>query len=90
MASLSKEQTNEIVKHFQRADLDTGSSEVQIALLTFKIKHLTEHFKKHPKDNHGTTGLIKMVNRRRKLLDYVKKNDNKKYQELLKELGLRK
>lgn len=90
MAVLSKTQTAQIIKHFQRADLDTGSSEVQVALLTFKIKELTEHFKKHPKDKHGTKGLIKLVNTRRRLLSYLKKNDQGKYTKLIADLGLRK
>ncbi len=88
--ALSKTQVSEVIKHFQRKDLDTGSSEVQIALLTFDIKKQTEHFKKHPKDNHGTIGLVKMVNRRRRLLDYLKKTDSKKYQKLIVDLGIRK
>lgn len=88
--ALSKTQKEQIVKHFRRGDLDTGSSEVQIALITFEIKELTEHFKKHPKDNHGTTGLIKLVNRRRTLLDYLKKTDAPKYQKLIVDLGIRK
>ena len=90
MAVLSKTQKEEIIKHFRRGDLDTGSSEVQVALLTFKIKELTKHFKEHPKDNHGTTGLIKLVNRRRRLLDYMKRHDSKKYLEVIGELGIRK
>lgn len=88
--ALSKAQTSAVIKNFQRKDLDTGSSEVQIALLTFDIKKQTEHFKKHPKDNHGTVGLVKMVNRRRSLLDYLKRTDMKKYQSLISELGIRK
>lgn len=88
--AINKTQTAEIVKNFQRKELDTGSSEVQVALLTFRIKDLTEHFKKHPKDNHGTTGLVKLVNRRRKLLDYLKKTDNQKYLKLIGDLGIRK
>jgi small subunit ribosomal protein S15 len=87
---MNKQQTEQVVKHFRRSDLDTGSSEVQIALLTFRIKELSEHFKKHPKDNHGTQGLITMVNRRRSLLDYLKKTDLKKYQKLIVDLGIRK
>lgn len=88
--AMSKEQTQQVVKQFQRKDLDTGSSEVQIALITFRIKDLAEHFKKHAKDHHGTTGLIKLVNRRRRLLDYLKKTDIKKYQTLIEQLGIRK
>lgn len=88
--AISKEQTAQIVKKFQRKDLDTGSSEVQIALITFRIKDLTEHFKKHSKDHHGQQGLIKLVNRRRTLLAYLKKTDVKKYQSVIEQLGLRK
>ncbi|MBY0313973.1 MAG: 30S ribosomal protein S15 [Bdellovibrionales bacterium] len=88
--ALSKAQNEQIIKKFQRADLDTGSSEVQVALLTFQIKTLSEHFKKHPKDNHGTVGLVKMVNRRRRLLDYLKRTDNKKYLSLIADLEIRK
>ncbi|MCC6137852.1 MAG: 30S ribosomal protein S15 [Bdellovibrionaceae bacterium] len=88
--AISKEQTQQIVKKFQRKDLDTGSSEVQIALITYRIKDLAEHFKKHSKDHHGTQGLIKLVNRRRTLLDYLKRTDMKKYQTLIADLGIRK
>ncbi len=88
--ALTTAQKTQIVKKFQRKDLDTGSSEVQVALLTFQIKELTGHFKKHPKDNHGTVGLVKLVNRRRRLLDYLKKTDFKKYQQVITELELRK
>lgn len=90
MAILSKEQKSDVIQHFRRSELDTGSSEVQVALLTFKIKELTEHFKKHPKDAHGTRGLIQLVNRRRRLLKYLKKQDLGKYQDILAQLGLRK
>ena len=88
--ALNTAQKAQIVKKFQRKDLDTGSSEVQVALLTFQIKELTEHFKKHPKDNHGTVGLVKLVNRRRRLLDYLKKTDFKKYQQVITDLEIRK
>ncbi len=88
--AMSKEQKQQVVKQFQRKDLDTGSSEVQIALITARIKDLAGHFKKHSKDHHGTTGLIKLVNRRRTLLDYLKRTDVKKYQTILEQLGLRK
>lgn len=88
--ALTTAQTAQVIKKFQRKDLDTGSSEVQIALLTFQIKELTAHFKKHPKDNHGTIGLVKLVNRRRTLLDYLKKTNFKKYQQVITELELRK
>lgn len=88
--ALQKEQRAEIIKHFRRSELDTGSSEVQIALLTFRIKDLTEHFKSHKKDVHGRRGLVRLVNRRRKLLDYLHKKDADKYLSLISELGLRK
>lgn len=79
-----------LIKEFQRGDLDTGSSEVQIALLTAKITELTAHFSTHKKDHHGRRGLVKAVNQRRKLLDYVRRTDVKKYEGLLKQLEIRK
>ena len=86
----TKERTKELVDTYKRADKDTGSCEVQIALFTERINYLTEHFKVHKKDNHSRRGLITIVNKRRKHLDYLKKNDNSKYQELLKSLKIRK
>jgi small subunit ribosomal protein S15 len=83
-------QKEQIIKQFQRASMDTGSSEVQIALLTFRIKDLTEHFKAHKKDVHSRLGLIKMVNRRKKLLSYLRKTDPAKYSSLILDLELRK
>ncbi|MCC2644586.1 MAG: ribosomal protein [Burkholderiales bacterium] len=80
----------EIIKQYQRTDADTGSSEVQVALLTARINDLTEHFKIHTKDHHSRRGLLKLVSTRRRLLDYLKRTDNTKYSELIKELGLRK
>ena len=88
--AVTKTQKENIVKKFQRADLDTGSSEVQIALLTARINEMTGHFTTHKKDNHGRRGLIKAVNLRRKLLDYLKRTDSKKYDGLIKELDIRK
>lgn len=88
--AVTKEQTTEIVKKFKTSDLDTGSSEVQIALLTAKINDLTNHFTTHKKDFHGRRGLVKMVNQRRKLLDYLHRKDVKKYQDLIKALEIRK
>ena len=85
-----KEHKEQIIKHFRKTELDTGSSEVQIALLTFRIKELTEHFKVHKKDNHGRLGLVKLVNQRRNLLKYLKKKDLGSYTKLIGELGLRK
>jgi small subunit ribosomal protein S15 len=80
----------QIIKQHQRQPNDTGSSEVQIALLSAKINDLTEHFKIHTKDHHSRRGLLKMVSQRRRLLDYLKKVDEAKYTKLIKELNLRK
>lgn len=87
---LEPEQKQEIVKKFQKHSKDTGSPEVQIALLTARINHLTEHFKTHPKDHHSRRGLLKMVGKRRKLLEYLKREDFERYQKVVKKLGLRK
>ena len=81
---------NEIIEKFKIHPTDTGSSEVQIALLTDRIQYLTEHFKMHKKDHHSRQGLLKLVGQRRSLLDYLKKKDVTKYRTMLKELGLRK
>ena len=88
--ALQKTQKQEIIKNFQKKELDTGSSEVQIALLTYRIKDLTEHFKTHKKDKHGQIGLIKMVNKRRKLLDYLKRKNLDGYTKLIGDLDIRK
>jgi len=80
----------EIMGKFMRHDGDTGSPEVQIALLTNRINHLTEHFKVHTKDHHSRRGLLKLVGQRRRLLDYLKKKDLNKYRDMIKELGLRR
>ncbi|MFN8791492.1 MAG: 30S ribosomal protein S15 [Bdellovibrionales bacterium] len=88
--AVAKETKAAILKKFKRSDLDTGSSEVQVALLTARINELTEHFKTHKKDVHSQRGLITIVNRRRKLLDYLKRTDAKKYETLIKELDIRK
>ena len=87
--ALTKLQKEEIIKSFRRSDLDTGSSEVQVALLTFRIKDLTEHFKTHQKDVHGRRGLIKLVNRRKKLLSYLKEQSVERYTQVVQALGLR-
>ena len=79
-----------LVKDYQRANGDTGSPEVQIALLTARITDLTEHFKTHVKDHHSRRGLLRMVSRRRKLLDYLKKNNATQYKAIIDRLGLRK
>jgi len=88
--AITKERKAEVVSKFKRADLDTGSSEVQIALLTERIVHLTEHFKIHKQDHHGRRGLVTLVNRRRKLLTYMKGTKPDTYKSLLADLGLRK
>lgn len=79
-----------IVKDYQRAQNDTGSPEVQVALLTDRINYLTEHFKTHVKDHHSRRGLLRMVSRRRKLLDYLKRTNADQYRQLIDRLGLRK
>jgi len=88
--SLQVAQKAQVVKQYQRAGNDTGSTEVQIALLTERINGLTEHFKSHVKDFHSRRGLLKMVSQRRKLLDYLKRNDADKYRSIIERLGLRK
>ncbi len=82
--------SSETISSFKHHEKDTGSSEVQIALLTARINHLTEHLRTHRKDFHSRRGLLQMASRRRKLLDYVKRQDVNKYTELLTKLGLRK
>jgi small subunit ribosomal protein S15 len=79
-----------IVKKFRKSDMDTGSSEVQVALLTNRIHEMTVHFNTHKKDYHGVRGLMKAVNQRRKLLDYLRRTDVKRYETLIKELDIRK
>ena len=81
---------NVIIEKFKIHSSDTGSSEVQIALLTDRIQYLTEHFKTHVKDHHSRQGLLKLVGQRRSLLDYLKKKDVNKYRTLIQELGIRK
>ncbi len=80
----------QVVTKFQRKKNDTGSPEVQIALLTFRINGLTDHFKQHTKDHHSRRGLLQMVNRRRKLLNYLKGQNSNSYRVLIEKLGLRK
>ncbi|ANQ53199.1 MULTISPECIES: 30S ribosomal protein S15 [Thermosipho] len=80
----------EIIKEFQIHEGDTGSAEVQVALLTARIKHLTEHLKKHPKDYHSRRGLMKLVGRRRKILKYLRNKNPEAYKEVIHKLGLRK
>ena len=81
---------SEIIEKFKLHDGDTGSPEVQIALLTERIVHLTEHFKFHKKDHHSRRGLLKLVGQRRRMLDYLKKKDLERYRAVIKELGLRR
>jgi small subunit ribosomal protein S15 len=88
--SLTKENKKDVVKEFGRTELDTGSAEVQIALLTRRIEDLTGHFKTNPKDHSSRRGLLKMVGARRKLLNYLKRKDIEKYREILERLSLRK
>jgi small subunit ribosomal protein S15 len=88
--SLSTERKAEVIKSFGLKANDTGSPEVQIAILTECINHLTDHFKTHKKDNHSRRGLLKMVSQRRQLLDYVKSKDNARYQKIIERLDLRR
>lgn len=88
--SLTAEQKSEIVNEHKRSDGDTGSPEVQIALLTSRISHLTQHFADHKQDHHSRRGLLKLVNQRRKLLDYLNRKDRERYQAIVAKLGLRK
>ena len=88
--ALSTESKKEIVSNFGRTENDTGSSEVQVALLTANINALQSHFKDNSKDHHSRTGLIRMVNQRRKLLDYIKGNKSEVYAKLVADLGLRR
>ena len=87
---MTKERKEEIIAGNKTHDADTGSPEVQIALLTERITYLTEHFKENPKDHHSRRGLLLMVGRRRKLLDYVKKKDYMRYRKIIEALGIRK
>lgn len=79
-----------VIDEYQTHEKDTGSPEVQIAIISKRITYLTEHFKEHKKDHHSRRGLLKLVGKRRKLLDYVKEKDNKKYLEIIKKLGIRR
>lgn len=87
---MTKERKEEIIKTYKRDEKDTGSPEVQIALLTQRITELTEHLKVHTKDNHSRRGLLKMVGKRRNLLNYLAKKDIERYREIVEKLGLRK
>lgn len=88
--ALNVEQKSEIISQYRRDASDTGSPEVQVALLSARISQLTQHFDGHHKDHHSRRGLLRMVNQRRKLLDYLKKVDQARYQDLIARLGLRR
>ena len=88
--AVTKLQKSEILKKFKTADLDTGSPEVQVALLTARINEMAGHFSTHKKDNHGRQGLFRCVNQRRKLLDYLKSRDQSRYDKLIHALDIRK
>lgn len=90
MASITKEIKQELIQKFGKSDTDTGSAEVQIAMLTHRINHLQQHFKTHAKDFAGRRGLLKLVGQRRNFLDYLRNKDIERYRSLIKELGLRK
>ncbi len=86
---LTTRKKSNIIKEFKQTDSDTGSAEVQVGLLTKQIEELTDHLKKHRKDNHSRRGLLKMVGKRKRLLDYLEKNKPKNYTSLVKKLGLK-
>lgn len=88
--ALTRERKNEVIGGFKKHESDTGSPEVQIALLTERISTLTEHFKVHKKDHHSRRGLLKLVGQRRRQLDYLKSKDIERYREILAKLGIRK
>ena len=88
--SITAERKQEVIKEHGRAAADTGSPEVQVAILTTRILTLTDHFKTHAKDNHSRRGLLMMVNKRRSLLDYLRREDEQRYTDLIAKLGLRK
>jgi len=87
---LSRDNKSALISEFKTHEVDTGSPEVQIALLTRTIQHLTEHFKVHKKDFHSRQGLLRMVGKRRRLLDYLKRKDFERYQTIIAKLGIRK
>ena len=88
--SITPERKQELIKEFANKEGDTGSPEVQVAILTERINNLTEHFRGHKKDNHSRRGLLKMVSQRRRLLDYVKDKQEARYADLIKRLGIRR
>ena len=90
MMSITQQEKAELIKKYGRGENDTGSTEVQVAILTTRINNLTEHLKTHKKDFHSRRGLLVMVGQRRRLLDYLNSNSNERYAELIKSLGLRR
>jgi small subunit ribosomal protein S15 len=88
--ALSKDRKTEVIGSYKTHNADTGSPEVQVALLSERINYLTEHFKAHAKDHHSRRGLLKLVGQRRRLLDYLKRKDTERYSDLIKRLGIRK
>jgi len=88
--SITKEKRLELVKKYGEKETDSGKTEVQIAILTTRISNLTEHLKTHKKDHHSRRGLLKLVGKRRSLLDYLKKNELERYRSIIKELGIRR
>jgi len=90
MSTINAETKSKVVSEFKRSENDTGSPEVQVALLTARIQHLTGHFKTHKHDHHSRRGLLRMVNQRRSLLDYLKKKEIQRYRDLIERLGLRR
>lgn len=87
--SITKETSQKLIKDFGKSDKDSGSAEVQVAILSERISNLTEHLKTHPKDNHSRTGLMKLIGKRRGLLAYIKNRDIDQYRALIKKLGIR-
>jgi small subunit ribosomal protein S15 len=90
IVALSRERKTEVIGTYRTHEKDTGSPEVQVAILSERINYLTEHFKSHAKDHHSRRGLLKLVGQRRRLLDYVKSKDSERYSELIRRLGIRK
>ena len=88
--SIDTKTKQDLIKQFAKKENDTGSPEVQVAILTTRITNLSEHFKTHKKDNHSRRGLLKLVSQRRKILDYVKSKDESRYKTLIQELGIRR
>ena len=88
--SITAERKAEVIAQHARGEADTGSAEVQVAIMSERIRNLTEHFKSHVKDNHSRRGLLKLVSQRRQLLDYLRRTDEKRYKGLIEKLGIRR